>query len=122
MKTLKILLIGICALIIIACNRPDQAISGLYVLNFKNEFTITNDTMIIKPYNLSAGIYQIERRAGYRLIHDGKILPRQFSAETWMATFDKKRQVLQETALGRQVFINAAEHSLSFEGTYRKIK
>ncbi|MES2108568.1 MAG: hypothetical protein V4577_07470 [Bacteroidota bacterium] len=122
MKTLKILFLVSCASIIIACNSTNQAISGVYILNFRNEFTITNDTLVIEAYNLEAGTYQVQRRAGYRRIHDGKILPKEFSQETWMATFNKEKQVLQETELGRQVYINADGHSLSFEGTYQKIK
>jgi hypothetical protein len=122
MKTLKFLLFIAGLLIIVACNSTDRAISGIYILNFKNEYTITNDTMVIKVYNLETGMYQVQRRAGYHLIRDGKILPKEFSQESWMATFDRKKQVLQETELGRQVYINADGHSLSYQGTYQKIE
>ena len=122
MKTLKFLLQIAGLLIIVACNRTNHSISGIYVLNFKNEFTVTNDTLVIEAYNLEAGTYQVQRKAGYRRIRDGKILPKEFSKESWMATYDKEKQLLQETALGRQVYINANGHSVSFEGTYQKIK
>lgn len=107
MKTLKFVLFIAGLLIFMACNGTDRAISGIYTLNFKNEFTITNDTMVIEAYNLEAGTYRIQRRAGYHLIRDGKILPKEFS---------------QETDLGRQVYINADGHSLSYQGTYQKVK
>jgi hypothetical protein len=122
MKTLKILSLLVYAIIIAGCDKTASSISGVYILNFKNEFTITNDTLIIQVYNPSAGSYQVERRAGYRRIRDGKLLPKEFSSETWMAIFDKEKQVLQETAFGRQIFVNANGHSLSYEGTYQKIK
>ena len=122
MKTLKILSLLGCAILFAGCNKTAVPISGVYVLNFKNEFTITNDTMVIQDYNLTAGSYQVERRAGYRRIRDGKILPKEYSRETWMATFDKDKQVLQENAYGRQVYIKDDGRSLSYEGTYQKIK
>lgn len=122
MKTFKLLIIIGCALIITACSRAGQDITGTYVLNFKNEFTITKDTLIIEPYNSQAGVYKLQRRAGYKLIRDGKILPKKFDKETWMATFNKEKQALQETELGRQVYIGADGQSLSFQGTYKKIK
>jgi len=111
-----------CLLVIVACSNAGYRITGTYILNFKNEFTITNDTLIIEAYNLQAGVYKLQRRAGYKLIRDGKILPKKFDQEAWMATFNKEKQVLQETELGRQVYIGADGHSLSFQGTYQKIK
>lgn len=122
MKTLKFLIPMVGSLIIAACNRSDQRITGTYILNFKNEFTITNDTLIIEAYNLQAGVYKLQRKAGYRLIRDGKVLPKQFNHEKWMATYNKEKQVLQETDLGRQVYIGPDGHSVSFQGTYKKIK
>lgn len=111
-----------CLLIIAACSTTDHRIEGTYILNFKNEFTITNDTLIIEAYNLQGHIYKLQRRIGYQLIRDAKILPKKFHEETWMATFNKENQVLQETELGRQVYIGADGHSLSFQGIYQKIK
>jgi hypothetical protein len=122
MKTLKFVTSIIGLLIIASCKSSDQSISGIYILNFKNEFTTTNDTLIVEAYNLQSGAYRLQRRAGYNLIRDGKVLPKQFSQETWMATFNKEKQVLQETELGRQVYVGADGHSLSFHGNYQKIK
>lgn len=121
MKTFKILLVIGITVLLAACQR-DHAISGIYVLSFKNEYSIATDTMIIQSYNLAAGTYQVERRASYHRIRDGKILPKEFSQESWMATFDKEKQILQETAFGRQVYINTDGRSLSFHGTYQKIE
>jgi len=90
-------------------------------LNFKNEYSMANDTLIITAYNLSAGTYEVERRDGYHRIRQGKILPKEFRQEKWIATFEKDKQLLLESAWGRQVYINTDNHSASFNGIYRKI-
>lgn len=122
MKTFKILLVIGITVLLAACHQRDYAISGVYVMSFKNEYSIATDTMIIQSYNPAADTYQVERRASYHRIRDGKILPKEFSQESWMATFDKEKQILQETAFGRQVYINTDGRSLSFHGTYQKIE
>jgi hypothetical protein len=122
MKTLRIILLIAIAILAIACNNlKDKAISGVYVANSKNEFTILSDTLVIDAYNLEAGVYQIEKRSGYQLIRDGKILPKEFKQKSWKASFDKEKQVLLETALGKQIYVNTAAGTLSFGATYRKI-
>ena len=123
MKTLKSLFLVAIALLAIACNsRKDTAISGTYVADSKNEFTILSDTLVIEAYNLSAGTYRIEKRSGYHLIREGKILPKAFAKKSWIATFDKEKQVLSESAFVKQIYLNTDAGTLSFGGTYRKIK
>lgn len=123
MKTLKFLLLIAITLSAIACNHgKDSAISGIYVTNSKNEFTILSDTLVIEAYNLEAGTYHVEKRTGYQLIRDGKVLPKEFKQKSWNATFDKEKQVLSETALGKQIYVNTADGTLSFGATYQKIK
>ncbi|MEZ2336419.1 hypothetical protein AB6735_12345 [Mucilaginibacter sp. RCC_168] len=90
-------------------------------MSFKNEYSIATDTLVIQSYNLAAGTYQVERRDGYHRIRDGKTLPKEYRQEHWMATFDKDKQVLQETIYGRQIYIKDDGRSLSFGGIYRKI-
>jgi hypothetical protein len=123
MKTLKILTLIACAMVIIACNtQTDSAVSGIYVTAFKNEYTIANDTLIIAVFNLESGTYNVERHSGYKRIREGKVLPKEFKRENWTATFDKDKQVLQETQLGKQLYINTQKGTLSFGATYQKIK
>lgn len=121
MKTLKILLLLGYAVIIANCNKTASSISGVYVMSFKNEYSIATDTLIIRAYSLTAGTYQVERRDGYHRIRQGKISPKEFRQEHWMATFDKDKQVLQENAYGRQIYIKGDGRSLSYGGTYQKI-
>ena len=123
MKTSKSLFLIAIALLAIACNsRKDTVISGTYVAELKNEFTILSDTLVIEAYNPGAGTYRIEKRSGYHLIRDGKILPKAFAKKSWIATFDKEKQVLSESAFGKQIYLNTDAGTLSFGGTYRKIK
>ncbi len=123
MKTLKIMLPLAIVSFAIACNPGrDRTISGIYVMSFKNAYSIATDTIVIQVYNPGANTYQVERRDGYHRIRDGKILPKEFRQEYWMATLDKDKQVLQESAYGRQVYIKGDGSSLSFGGTYQKIK
>jgi hypothetical protein len=122
MKMLKLLILIGWVFIIIACNKTSKTILGVYVTDTKNEFTILSDTLVITAYNIDAGTYRVEKRSGYHRIRDGKILPKEFGKEAWTATFDKDKQVLQETSFGRQVYLNTGAGTLSFGATYRKIK
>ena len=122
MKTLKILLLLGCTISFAGCDKTANTVSGIYVLNFRNEYSIASDTLIITAYNPSAGTYQVERRDGYHRIRQGKILPKEFRQERWIATLEKDKQLLRESAWGRQVYINTDNHSASYNGIYRKIK
>ncbi|WPU94804.1 hypothetical protein SNE25_04620 [Mucilaginibacter sabulilitoris] len=123
MKPSALLIISGIALLITGCtNLADKAVSGVYVTTSKNEYTILSDTLIIEAYNLTAGTYHIEKRSGYNLIRGGKVLPRQFSQKRWTATFDKEKQVLSESALGKQIYVNTSAGTVSSGATYEKIK
>ena len=112
MKTLKLILL-ICSVIIAAgCGNNADPISGVYVMSFKNEFSIATDTIVIAAYNIASKTYQVERRDGFHRIREGKILPKEFKHQRWMATFDKDKLVLQEGALGRQIYLKADGRSL----------
>jgi hypothetical protein len=123
MKKLRLLIIVAGAMLILACNsKTDSAVSGIYVTAFKNEYTIANDTLIIEAYNLETGTYKVERHSGFKRVRDGRVLPKEFKRENWTATFDKDKQVLQETQLGKQLYLNTQKGTLSYGATYQKIK
>jgi hypothetical protein len=122
MKTPKFLLLIGSLLIILGCHSgTNPAISGIYVTSFKQEFSIVNDTLIIKAYHQSSGTYQVERRSGYHRIRNGQIMPKEYKQGKWMATFDQDKFILQETAYGRQIYFKPDLKSLSFSVTYHKI-
>jgi hypothetical protein len=123
MKTLRTLLFTVCTLLIVACdNIKNASVSGVYVTAFKQEFSIVNDTLIIEPFNIESRTYRVSRNSGYHRIRDGKILPKEFERENWIATFDDDKQVLQQTEFGKQLYINVKAGTLSFGATYHKIK
>jgi len=123
MKTIKIMFLIATALLAIGCNQAtEDAISGTYVMRFKNEYSIATDTIVIEPYNPAAHSYRVERRDGYHRIRDGKILPKEFKQEHWFTTYDAEKMVLQEGALGKQIYIKGDGRSLDYGGAYQKIK
>ncbi|MDN5286548.1 MAG: hypothetical protein JWR38_2822 [Mucilaginibacter sp.] len=122
MKTLKLLLLISCMLIIAGCKSgTPSTISGIYVTSFKQEFSMGNDTLIIEAYHLSSGTYQVERKSGYHRIRNGQLMPKEYNQRKWMATFDQDRFILQETAYGKQIYFKPDLKSLSFGWTYHKI-
>jgi hypothetical protein len=121
MKNLKILFLTGLAFIITACHNRDKAISGVYVMSFSNEYSIATDTIVIQAYSLTSGSYTIERRDGYHRIRQGKILPKEFRREHWMAIYDQEKQLLLEIADGRQIYLKGDGKTLSYGGTYTKI-
>jgi hypothetical protein len=123
MKTLKILIIMICALSIISCNSskgPD--ITGTYVSTYQNEYSTGNDTLLITAFNTDGGIYQIERRTGYQKIREGKMLPREFKKVKWTATYDNEKQVLNETEYGRKIYMKEGQKLLFGSTGYQRLK
>ncbi|MGY3211903.1 hypothetical protein [Mucilaginibacter sp. HD30] len=67
-------LIIVCIVLIVSCGQVKQ--EGLFVYHGKNEFTIGDDTLIIKD-----GI--VTNKVGYNRIRNGQIKPRQFITKQW---------------------------------------
>lgn len=80
-------------------------LGGTYVTQFNNEYTITNDTLIITPAESSSKSFNVERRTGFNKIRDGVTLDKQFKVAKWMSFFDSDKQVLKETDLGKQIHV-----------------
>lgn len=122
MKTLKIMLFLAVGLLAAACHQQkDAAVAGVYVTAFKNEYTVANDTLIVEAFNLETRTYKIERHSGYHRIREGVTQPKELKQEKWTATFDPDKQVLQETQLGKQLYVNTGAGTISFGATYHKI-
>lgn len=113
MKTHQLWVIACTLLITVACNRPqDKAIAGIYVTQFRNQYSQTNDTLVVTAYNLAAHTYQIERHSGFNRIRDGKLLPREFKQQHWVATYREGNMVLEEGDLGRKLYVKPDEQEL----------
>ncbi|MET3501324.1 hypothetical protein ABIC45_002936 [Mucilaginibacter rubeus] len=123
MKALKFIIVISCLLLVIACNeKGDKSIAGVYVMSFKNEYSIATDTIVIEAYSIEAKSFQVERRDGFHRIREGNVLPKEFKREHWIATYNEEKQVLQESEFGKQIYINQDAGTLSFGATYRKIR
>lgn len=124
MKNFKspILLLSALILIISCKNKIDPQIAGIYITDFKNEYNITTDTLILSSTNGNK-TFQIERRSGYSKIREGKVLPKEYKQAKWVADYNEDKQLLQETELGRQIHLSLQKHTLLLgDSQYRKIK
>lgn len=123
MKTIKSTII-LCGLLagLMACTRvDDKAIAGVYVTQFQNEYTHTNDTLIITAYNLTAHTYKVERHSGYNKIREGQIQPREFKQQIWTATYTKENQVLEEGQMGRKLYLKPDQNELLLGSSVYKL-
>ncbi len=97
-------------------------ISGTYVTQFKNEYSITSDTLVVAS-EANSQTYNIERRTGFNKIRDGKALPKEFKKVKWVSSYDIEKQLLQETELGKQISVLSEKQSLKLgDSEYQKVK
>ncbi|MDB5032667.1 hypothetical protein [Mucilaginibacter sp.] len=118
------ILIVLTTLLFYSCSSNNTAtdISGTYVTHFKNEFNITDDTLIVSTYSLQDKIYNIESRTGFHKIRNGSVQPKQYQIENTKAKWDVDKKVLEETELGHQIQFIAQKSILLIGNTeYHKI-
>jgi hypothetical protein len=97
-------------------------VSGTYVTQFKNEFSITSDTLVVAS-EANSQTYNIERRTGFNKIRDGKTLPKEFKVAKWVTSYNVEKQILQETELGKQIYVLSEKQSLKLgDSEYQKVK
>lgn len=101
-------------------NRIKRFIPGTYVKEVRNEFLIAYDTLIIQCS--TGNNYLIVNRTTYQRIRNKKLLPEQYSEETWKALYDEKSQNLYEQRLGKTFSFDPDNEKL-FEGgsEYNKV-
>ncbi|WDF81175.1 hypothetical protein PQ469_14280 [Mucilaginibacter sp. KACC 22773] len=76
MKKLLIGCIGLLSAALFAgCERESH--DGTYVASWKNEFSLADDTIIIKKDIVT-------KRTGYRKIRNGQLKPKEWSVERWI--------------------------------------
>jgi len=90
-------------LFLAACHsKPDKVaafIPGTYVHAAKGEYSQAEDTLVITL--VSGEAYHIQRRAGFRPIREGKLLPKRWKVQSLNGNYDPQQQVLFETTNGR---------------------
>lgn len=97
-------------------------ITGTYVTQFKNDYSITADTLIVSS-EANSQTFNIERRTGFNKIRDGKTFPKEFKSKKWVSSYDTEKQVLQETELGKQISVLPEKQVLKLGDTeYQRVK
>jgi hypothetical protein len=125
MKRLKFLG-GALMVLLAACQskseRVKSAIPGTYAKSAAGEYSSAEDTLILSQ--VSDNNYLIIRHTAYQVIRNGKALPEQHRSEKLAGTWDEQRQVLVETAKGRQLTFDPAKGLLvvNGKGVYERVK
>lgn len=84
------------------CNAgSDYDIAGTYTRESAGEYSRAWDTLTIKDYNPTHGIYQIHRRTGFVRYKDGVALPKEWRYEKMIAGYDATREQLSDQKTGR---------------------
>lgn len=103
-------------------NAKESDPSGTYVTHFKNEYSLTDDTLIIRSINSSEQAYTIERKSGFQKIRNGVLKSKEFKSAKWDATYNNDSKILQQTDLGKQVYITNHNGVKLGDSEYKKIK
>ena len=114
-------------LLAVACNSNSagsdaikEFISGTYVKEVKNEFSLAYDTLIIQ--NTSGNDFLIVNRTAYQPIRNQKLLSARYSEVNWKAVYDAQSSHLNELKFGKTFSFDPINHRL-FMGasSYTKI-
>ncbi|MCR8562005.1 hypothetical protein KXD93_30400 [Mucilaginibacter sp. BJC16-A38] len=124
MKTIKLIILICCAVIVTACNNSkNPALSGVYVNQSQGEYGMDWDTLVINSVSLANKIYSVEHRVGFQKIRRGERQPKEFKIETWQAFWNSDQQVLAETEYGRQIRVSPDTPGVFLKNTlFRKIR
>lgn len=97
--------------------------AGTYVFDFRNEFSITSDTLIVSKDGSSNGNFFIERRSGFQKIRNGLLKDKEYKSVKWEATYDSNKSILIQSDFGKQVKVSLEHNTLQL-GTsdYKKLK
>lgn len=99
-------------------------VPGTYTREIKNEFTVGNDSLIIKVLDEAGGTYLIEHRSGYEQRIDGKEIPRAVKSEKWTGAYDEVHHQVEVWQQGK-VFTFLPERKMLISGggtEYKKVQ
>jgi hypothetical protein len=119
------ILIALSTILFCSCggSKTHTDISGTYVTQFKNEYSIAYDTLIISSYSKSDGIFNVDYKAGFNRIINGKIRQKEFKSKQWKASWDDNKHSLSDSETGSQLKFIFDKHSiLDGNMAYHKIK
>jgi hypothetical protein len=113
------------ALFFIRCKSSSNGsdFSGTYALQTKGEYAVDYDTLIVSSDRSNSNTYTIQNNSGFNKIRNGVTMPKEYKKTSWVATWNKDKQILSETDLGRQIQFKDGGKSLVLKNsTYKKIK
>ena len=103
-----------------------EFIPGTYVTSWKNEFTVSKDTILITPpplFTKASDQYIVTKRSYYRQTVDGKELKPQFKVQNWTGSYNPEVKTLVIDKSGRVLLFNPEKNELVEGSTsYNKIK
>jgi hypothetical protein len=98
------------------------SISGTYVRTATGAYSRVWDTLCIREYNDSPGIYLIEHRTGYRRINNGRAQPKEYRTTKQVAVRDQQTGELTERKTGKlYTFLLQRNAVLAGTAVYNKI-
>ena len=101
-----------------------EFIPGTYVTSWRNEFTVSKDTILIAPpIAKGSDQYLITKKSYYRQTVDGKELKPQFKVQNWTGSYNPEVKTLVIEKSGRVLLFNPEKNELVEGSTsYNKIK
>lgn len=103
-----------------------EFIPGTYVTSWKNEFTVSKDTILIispLPFVKGSDQYFVTKRSYYKQTVDGKELKPQFKIQNWTGSYNPEVKTLVIDKSGRVLLFNPDKNELVEGSTsYNKIK
>lgn len=98
-------------------------IPGTYVKFGESEYSKAWDTLEISSFNDITKTYSIDHRVGFQSIIDGRLQPKDFTAEKYIVVLNPTTFQLQEPTTGK-LFTFSTEHQslLVNSAEYKKLK
>jgi hypothetical protein len=109
-----------------ACTNKQQQlkdfIPGTYVNHAQSEYSVADDTLIIKADALTENSYQVTRKTGFSRVRNGQLQPAEHKAKVFTAVWDDGKQTLQITQNGIMLLFQPGGHQLMVQNSkYRKL-
>lgn len=101
---------------------PWRLAEGTYVLQSKSEFSVADDTLVIKPVIGQKGLFSIKRNISYQRTGAKGEIPREKKQEVSTAIWEPETTQLKEQKHGRFYSVSADGNQLLIGKTvYRKV-
>jgi hypothetical protein len=98
-------------------------IPGVYVKFGESEYSKAWDTLEISEFNEVTNTYSIDHRVGFQSIIDGRLQPKDFTSERYVAVLNPTTFQLQDPSNGKLFTFSLEYQSLLVNSAeYKKVK